>query len=101
MLRTRKQVSPTQNISLTTRGLIGGCNEELWNIFHNELDLDSNGHLDADELAVALRKAGERVLVLVCRLFSVKHRRGTSVSVDAVQLYDLPHVISPLALDKL
>ena len=33
--------------------------KELWNIFHNELDLDSNGHLDAEELTVALRKAGE------------------------------------------
>ncbi|TFK55973.1 mitochondrial carrier [Heliocybe sulcata] len=31
---------------------------ELWNIFHNELDLDRNGHLDAEELEVALRKAG-------------------------------------------
>lgn len=33
--------------------------EELWDIFHNELDLDSNGQLDAEELTVALRKAGE------------------------------------------
>lgn len=71
-------------ISLTTRGLIDGCNEELWNIFHNELDLDSNGHLDADELTVALRKAGERILLLVCGLFSVRCRRGTSISVDAI-----------------
>ncbi|KAI0269139.1 mitochondrial carrier [Gloeopeniophorella convolvens] len=31
---------------------------ELWQIFHNELDLDSNGRLDAHELAVALQKAG-------------------------------------------
>jgi solute carrier family 25 phosphate transporter 23/24/25/41 len=34
---------------------------ELWNIFHNELDLDRNGHLDADEWASALRKAGIEV----------------------------------------
>ncbi|KAH9966105.1 mitochondrial carrier [Russula dissimulans] len=34
---------------------------ELWNIFHNELDLDSNGHLDAEELTVALQKAGVKV----------------------------------------
>lgn len=34
---------------------------ELWHIFHNELDLDSNGHLDAEELTVALRKAGLQV----------------------------------------
>ncbi|OJA18971.1 hypothetical protein AZE42_00332 [Rhizopogon vesiculosus] len=31
---------------------------ELWSIFHDELDLDGNGHLDAEELAVALSKAG-------------------------------------------
>ncbi|OBZ70391.1 Calcium-binding mitochondrial carrier protein SCaMC-1-B [Grifola frondosa] len=31
---------------------------ELWHIFHDELDLDSNGHLDAAELSVALDKAG-------------------------------------------
>ena len=31
---------------------------ELWRIFHDELDLDGNGHLEADELAVALYKAG-------------------------------------------
>ncbi|KAI0068778.1 mitochondrial carrier [Artomyces pyxidatus] len=34
---------------------------ELWKIFHDELDLDNNGHLDADELAVALQKAGIRL----------------------------------------
>lgn len=32
--------------------------EELWSIFHNELDLDGNGRLDAAELGTALRKAG-------------------------------------------
>ncbi|TCD68192.1 hypothetical protein EIP91_011364 [Steccherinum ochraceum] len=31
---------------------------ELWRIFHDELDLDGNGHLDAEELTVALDKAG-------------------------------------------
>ncbi|KAA1466367.1 mitochondrial carrier [Dentipellis sp. KUC8613] len=31
---------------------------ELWQVFHDELDLDGNGHLDADELYVALQKAG-------------------------------------------
>ncbi|KIP10715.1 hypothetical protein PHLGIDRAFT_125406 [Phlebiopsis gigantea 11061_1 CR5-6] len=31
---------------------------ELWHIFHDELDLDGNGHIEADELASALRKAG-------------------------------------------
>ncbi|KZS97948.1 mitochondrial carrier [Sistotremastrum niveocremeum HHB9708] len=31
---------------------------ELWAIFHDELDLDGNGHLDANELTLALDKAG-------------------------------------------
>ncbi|KAI0347249.1 mitochondrial carrier [Trametopsis cervina] len=31
---------------------------ELWHIFHDELDLDGNGHLEADELYIALQKAG-------------------------------------------
>ncbi|TFK75844.1 mitochondrial carrier [Pluteus cervinus] len=31
---------------------------ELWTIFHDELDLDGNGQLDALELALALEKAG-------------------------------------------
>jgi solute carrier family 25 phosphate transporter 23/24/25/41 len=31
---------------------------ELWSIFHDELDLDGNGHLDAQELTLALNKAG-------------------------------------------
>jgi hypothetical protein len=34
-------------------------NLELWTIFHDELDLDGNGHLDSEELALALGKAGE------------------------------------------
>ncbi|KAJ7908292.1 mitochondrial carrier [Mycena leptocephala] len=31
---------------------------ELWQIFHDELDLDGNGHLDARELKLALNKVG-------------------------------------------
>ncbi|KAF7352732.1 Mitochondrial carrier protein [Mycena venus] len=31
---------------------------ELWKIFHEELDLDGNGHLDASELSAALTKVG-------------------------------------------
>lgn len=54
---TRKQVSETMKICLRPRKLIA-CGE-LWHIFHDELDLDGNGHLGTDELATALRKAGE------------------------------------------
>lgn len=35
---------------------------ELWHIFHDELDLDGNGHLGAEELAVALDKAGMHIV---------------------------------------
>ncbi|GBE79699.1 Calcium-binding mitochondrial carrier SAL1 [Sparassis crispa] len=31
---------------------------ELWHIFHDELDLDGNGHLDGEEVSLALTKAG-------------------------------------------
>lgn len=31
---------------------------ELWTMFHDELDLDNNGQVDAEELGIALRKAG-------------------------------------------
>ncbi|ELU37788.1 carrier protein [Rhizoctonia solani AG-1 IA] len=40
-------------------GFISYANaKELWTIFHDELDLDGNGHLDAGELDTALSKAG-------------------------------------------
>ena len=37
---------------------------ELWHVFHDELDLDGNGHLDAEELATALSHAGEETEAL-------------------------------------
>ena len=36
---------------------------ELWHIFHDELDLDGNGHLDPKELHSALSKAGMGLLI--------------------------------------
>jgi solute carrier family 25 phosphate transporter 23/24/25/41 len=39
--------------------------EELWHIFHSELDLNGNGHLDAEELGLALRKAGISAFIVV------------------------------------
>lgn len=48
---------------------------ELWHIFHDELDLDGNGHLDPTELQAALIKAGQcyqncrRVLITYLRTF--------------------------------
>lgn len=38
---------------------------ELWSIFHDELDLDGNGRLDAYELRTALAKAGTSMLTLL------------------------------------
>ena len=44
---------------------------ELWHIFHHELDLDGNGHIDAEELASALYKAGMCYLLHILRLYYV------------------------------
>lgn len=41
---------------------------ELWHIFHDELDLDGNGHLDAEELTMALKRAGEYRCTKFCYL---------------------------------
>lgn len=45
-------------LSLMSHSSINALQIELWHIFHDELDLDGNGHLDADELASALQHAG-------------------------------------------
>lgn len=45
-------------LSITLPPLINIILLELWSIFHNQLDLDGNGHLDASELREALKKAG-------------------------------------------
>ena len=47
---------------------------ELWTIFHDELDLDGNGHLDAHELKSALAKAGKRTVVIILDIASLKTR---------------------------
>ena len=54
--RGPRRRSPARN----TRKLSGALLllPELWRIFHDELDLDGNGHLEPQELEVALRKAG-------------------------------------------
>ena len=43
---------------------------ELWRIFHDELDLDGNGHLEPHELELALRKAGTLIFKEVARYLS-------------------------------
>ena len=59
---TNGNSSPTDDgASIEWEDFLRYANEkeiELWHIFHNELDLDGNGHLDASELRIALAKAG-------------------------------------------
>ncbi|KAH9951624.1 mitochondrial carrier [Amylocystis lapponica] len=53
---------PTRNISWEEFVKYTEAKEaELWHIFHDELDLDGNGHIEADELAQALDKASIRL----------------------------------------
>ncbi|KAI5124933.1 hypothetical protein M0805_007360 [Coniferiporia weirii] len=58
---------------------------ELWHIFCDELDLDGNGHLDAGELTLALRKAGVELSAstlsdFMTFLTSSPHSHGISFS---------------------
>lgn len=73
---------------------------ELWRIFHNELDLDGNGHLDAEELLVALDKAG--ILVspstlseLMTTMTSSPHSHAISFEEFRDFLLLLPRKVSP------
>jgi hypothetical protein len=58
--RTQKPRKQVPALPLSCRDLILNFHSELWSIFHDELDLDGNGNLDANELAQALKKAGEQ-----------------------------------------
>jgi hypothetical protein len=61
---------------------------ELWRIFHDELDLDGNGHLDSRELELALEHAGTSSYVV----FSAKTNpiiRYHITSIYPCRLHDL------------
>lgn len=65
---------------------------ELWHVFHDELDLDGNGHLDADELGSALKKAG-RSNVSVSSVFHpldlpVRSYRDPAISEHSLRIHD-------------
>ncbi|KAK7470582.1 hypothetical protein VKT23_002006 [Stygiomarasmius scandens] len=78
---------------------------ELWNIFHNELDLDGNGTLDSQELDSAFRKSGivlssAALSEFMAFLASAPHPR--SIRFDDFRDYFLllPHKISPAEIYK-
>ncbi|KAF5344151.1 hypothetical protein D9758_008886 [Tetrapyrgos nigripes] len=78
---------------------------ELWNIFHSELDLDGNGHLDARELDLAFRKSG--IVLSSADLsefisFLASTSQSRSISFDEFRDYFLllPHKISPSEIYK-
>jgi solute carrier family 25 phosphate transporter 23/24/25/41 len=76
---------------------------ELWHIFHDELDLDGNGRLDASELTLALRKAGVFGFNHFCatRVLSGAGCRHRTHADYTVRFYDVPGRIAALARDQL
>ena len=50
---------------------------ELWHIFHDELDLDGNGHIDPKELQSALSKAGMVLSIFHAFCINPDHRHRT------------------------
>ncbi|TFY79868.1 hypothetical protein EWM64_g4142 [Hericium alpestre] len=72
---------------------------ELWKVFHDELDLDGNGHLDAEELGFALQKAGVELSPstlsdFMTYLTSSPHSRGISFAEFRDFLLLLPRNVS-------
>lgn len=52
------------------------CFVELWNIFHNELDINRNGRLEIGELDTALRKSSASFLtfhLVIISIISVRY----------------------------
>lgn len=52
------RVANKEPLNLNIHQYVESKESELWTIFHDELDLDRNGRLDAYELRTALAKAG-------------------------------------------
>ncbi|KAF9268042.1 mitochondrial carrier [Marasmius fiardii PR-910] len=73
---------------------------ELWGIFHDELDLDGNGRLDANELDMALRRSGIKLSQATLSEFmtfltSSPHSRPITFAEFRDFLLLLPRKISP------
>ncbi|KAG7096881.1 hypothetical protein E1B28_004287 [Marasmius oreades] len=73
---------------------------ELWGIFHDELDLDGNGRLDAHELNMALRRSGillsqATLSEFMTFLTSSAHSRPITFAEFRDFLLLLPRKISP------
>lgn len=59
-MSTKRRPVSTSNLA-DSECLSNLSDTELWSVFHEQLDLDGNGHLDALELNEALSKAGIRL----------------------------------------
>ncbi|KAF7332069.1 Mitochondrial carrier protein [Mycena kentingensis (nom. inval.)] len=78
---------------------------ELWGIFHNELDLDGNGKLDAQELRASLEKVGislspAKISEFVTFLTASPHSHSISFAEFRNFLLLLPQRASPLEIYK-
>ncbi|KAI0092006.1 mitochondrial carrier [Irpex rosettiformis] len=73
---------------------------ELWRIFHDELDLDENGHLEANELYFLLQKAGinldpSTLTEFMAFLSSSPHSRAINFQEFRDCLLLMPRKVSP------
>lgn len=68
---------------------------ELWHMFHDELDLDGNGRLDADELLRALDMAGMSISLHQIKYPLQDHvYRYPAVAVYASRVHNIPLVLT-------
>ena len=69
------------SLSFARRGILTDVailpRPELWHTFHDELDLDGNGHLGPKELHYALRKAGMGLSIFHTFRINPDHRHRT------------------------
>jgi hypothetical protein len=72
---------------------------ELWSIFHDELDLDGNGHLDAEELAIALSEAGKTNTIL--HDFLLQSFRNNHFAIHLGRLHGMSNLVTTFTFDQL
>jgi hypothetical protein len=74
---------------------------ELWSIFHDQLDLDGNGTLDARELDTALRNASKHLSTLSSYPTVLHGSRYTTNVYNDQGIYDLPYFQTRLPIHHL